>query len=212
MCLLADQYEKIYLKHFKLSANDKICLLKVYYLLNKAHEFIRTFMEMVSEMMKKLMKTVGVFDIFSLKTVSAFKREMLFLKKTKDMFTWAFSSTYNCWVVPELLCLKSFWRLGRADQWLLRSDHNGQYGKKIMSQTHPCHQTTVYLWEGKQEGTNHYPLSENSANVKSVSAIKKASFGEQKTFHICIHSFPLFLLSEVPLVLCLNSKLPKLHA
>lgn len=76
MCLLADQYEKIYLKRFKLSANDKICLLKVYYLLNKAHEFIRTVMEMVSETMKKLMKTVGVFDIFSLKTVSAFKREM----------------------------------------------------------------------------------------------------------------------------------------
>lgn len=95
------------------------------------------------------------------------------------MFTWAFSSTYNCWVVPELLCLKSFWRLGRADQRLLRSDHNGQYGKKIMSQTHPRHQTTVYLWEGKQEGTNHYPFS---ANVKSVSAIKKSQFWGTENF------------------------------
>lgn len=50
----------------------------VYFLLNKAHEFIRTVLEMVSEMMKKLMKTVGVFDIFSLKTITAFKGDALF--------------------------------------------------------------------------------------------------------------------------------------
>jgi len=37
------------------------------------HEFIRTVMETVSDMKKKLMKIVGVFDVFSLKTVTAFK-------------------------------------------------------------------------------------------------------------------------------------------
>lgn len=86
MCLLADQCEKIYLKHFELSANDKIGLFKVYFLLKKVHEFIRTVMEMVFEIMNKLIKTVGVFDTFSQKTVTAFKGEALFFFLNKGYF------------------------------------------------------------------------------------------------------------------------------
>lgn len=80
-----------------------------------------------------------------------------------------------------------------------------------MSQTHLCHQPTVYLSEGKQEGTDRYALSENSETVTLVSVIKEPVWGKN-SFHSCIHSFPLFLLSELALVLCLSRKLPKLHA
>lgn len=55
----------------------------------------------------------------------------------------------------------------------------------------------------------HY---QKTLKLLSQSVQSKSQFGGKISFHFCIHSFPLFLLSEVPLALCLSRKLPKLHA